>query len=175
MSSLAGINHITILTGDLDRLAAFYEEVFGAPKLVELPVPEPDGPGRHALIAIGGPAVIHAFELAHVGVPRARPMFERGRIDHFALQVPDTEVFERLRAELLKRGATDGTITDFGIVRVMTFTDPDRHTVELAHWAGSADPHELDMSRASDGELIARRAAGPASRRERHLPSEDLG
>jgi len=32
MSPLAGVNHITVLTGDLDPLAAFYEEVFGAPK-----------------------------------------------------------------------------------------------------------------------------------------------
>ncbi len=166
MSSLAGVNHITVLTGDLDRLAAFYEEVFAAPKLVELPVPEPDGPGRHALIGIGGGAVLHLFELGRVALPPARPMFDRGRIDHFALQVTDADALERLRAELLSRGATDGTVTDFGIVRVLTFTDPDGHTVELAHWVGDGDPGELDMSRASDDELIHRRATaagrGPA-------------
>jgi catechol 2,3-dioxygenase-like lactoylglutathione lyase family enzyme len=38
MVSLDGVNHITFLTHDLDRLAAFYEEAFGARKLVELPV-----------------------------------------------------------------------------------------------------------------------------------------
>lgn len=159
MSSLAGINHITVLTGDLDdRPAAFYEELFGARKLVELPVPEPDGPGRHALIGIGGGAVLHAFELARSAPPAARPIFERGRIEHFGVNVAGEETFARLRAELLERGVTDGAVTDFGIVRVLTFTDPDGHPVELAHWVDGTDPAGLDMSRASDDELIARRA-----------------
>ncbi|MBV9197657.1 MAG: VOC family protein [Solirubrobacterales bacterium] len=164
MSSLAGVNHVTVLTSDLDQLSAFYEDVFGARKLVDLPVREPDGPGRHALIGIGGGAVLHLFELRRVALPPARPMFARGRVDHFALHAPDREAFERLRSQLLARGATDGAVTDFGIVRVLTFTDPDGYPVELAHWVGAANPDELDMSHASDDELIARRAAvSPAS------------
>jgi catechol 2,3-dioxygenase-like lactoylglutathione lyase family enzyme len=166
---LSGVNHISLLTRDLDRLVAFYEEVFGARRLVELPVPEPDGPGRHALIGIGGGAVLHAFELARVALSPARPMFERGRIDHFALHVAELKLFERLRSHLLARGLRNGTVTDFGIVRVLTFTDPDGHAAELTHWVGGADPGDLDMSRASDAELIARRArpragAGPRRR-----------
>jgi catechol 2,3-dioxygenase-like lactoylglutathione lyase family enzyme len=54
MGSLAGVNHITFLTSDLDRLVGFYREVLGARKLMELSVPEPEGPGRHALITLGG-------------------------------------------------------------------------------------------------------------------------
>jgi catechol 2,3-dioxygenase-like lactoylglutathione lyase family enzyme len=175
MSTLAGVNHITVLTGELDRLAAFYEDVFGARKLMELPVPAPDGPGRHALIGIGGGAVLHLFELQRVAIPPARAMFGRGRIDHFALQVSDARTLERLRAELLKRGATDGTVTDFGVVRVLTFTDPDGHAVELAHWVGGTHPGGLDMSRASDDQLTARRAAraarDPTSRRGSDRPT----
>ena len=173
MSSLAGVNHITVLTDELDRLRAFYEEVFGARLLVELPVPEPDGPGRHALLGIGGGAALHLFELQRVATPAARAMFARGRIDHFALQAPDVGTFERLRVTLCARGATDGAVTDFGIVRVLTFSDPDGHPVELAHWAGGADLGELDMSRANDDELIARRSAAisrsPTSRHEPHI------
>ena len=157
MPSLAGINHVTLLTSDLDRLVCFYGEVFGARKLVELPVPEPDGPGRHALIAIGAGAALHAFELSRTQPPRAQPMFGRGRIDHFALQAADPEMFERLRAVLIARSVTDGSVTDFGVVRVLTFTDPDGHAVELAHWIGATDPMEVDMTRASDDRLIASR------------------
>ncbi|MBV9049366.1 MAG: VOC family protein [Solirubrobacterales bacterium] len=159
MSRLSGVNHITLLTHDLDRLAAFYEEVFGARRLVELTVREPDGPGRHALIGIGGGAALHAFQLTRAAVPPARAIFERGRIDHFALNVNELETFERLRSELLARGVSHGRVTDFGIVRVLTFADPDGHAVELAHWVGGHDPVHLDMSRASDAELIARRPA----------------
>lgn len=51
---LAGVDRITFLTSDLDPLVGFYQEVFGARKLMELSVPEPEGPGRHALITLGG-------------------------------------------------------------------------------------------------------------------------
>lgn len=85
-------------------------------------------------------------------------MFERGRIDHFALNVTEVETFERLRSDLLARGVSDGSVTDFGIVRVLTFTDPDGHAVELAQWVGAPEPVDLDMSRASDAEPIARGA-----------------
>ena len=74
--------------------------------------------------AIGAGASLHVFEFARVPTPTARPMFERGRIDHFALGAADTETFERLRADLVARGSTDGTVTDFGVIRVLTFTDP---------------------------------------------------
>jgi catechol 2,3-dioxygenase-like lactoylglutathione lyase family enzyme len=159
MSLLSGINHITFLTSDLDRLVMFYEEVFGARKLVELPVPEPEGPGRHALIALGAGATLHAFELSKTPPPPARPMFQRGRIDHFPLHVADAETFERLRQDLLALGVTDGAVTDFGVTRVLTFVDPDGHYVELAHWVGVTDPADLDMSKATDEEIVARRAA----------------
>ena len=156
---LSGVNHITFLTSDLDRLALFYEEVFRATRVMELPIPEPEGPGRHALIAIGAGASLHVFEFARIPTPAARPMFERGRIDHFALGAADSKTFERLRAELVARGRTDGTVTDFGVMRVLTFTDPDGHAIELAHWVGGVDPADLDMSRATDDERTAQRAA----------------
>ena len=62
MSNLTGINHVTFLTADMDRLAAFYEDMFQARRVLELPVPEHDG--RHALIEIGDGAALHALELA---------------------------------------------------------------------------------------------------------------
>jgi len=63
---ISGINHIAFLTSDLDRLTGFYEELFGARKVVELPIPEPEGPGRHALIAVGAGATLHVFEFAKI-------------------------------------------------------------------------------------------------------------
>ncbi len=87
-----------------------------------------------------------------ITTPTARPMFERGRIDDFALGAVDAETSERLRADLVARGHTDGAVTDFGVMRVLTFNDPDGHAVELAHWVGGVDPTDLDMSRATDDE-----------------------
>lgn len=157
---ISGINHIAFLASDLDRLTGFHEELLGAKKFVELPIPEPEGPGRHALIGVGAGAMLHAFELAKIPPPVERPMFQRGRIDHFALNVPDAETFEALRAELVARGRSDGIVADFGVMRVMSFTDLDGHTLELAHWVGGDEPIELDMAEATDAERTAQRAAG---------------
>jgi catechol 2,3-dioxygenase-like lactoylglutathione lyase family enzyme len=138
MVQVSGINHVAFLTSDLDRLAGSYEEMFGARKVVELPIPK--GPGRHALIAIGAGATLHVFEFAKIPPPTARPMFQRGRIDHLALNVPDAETFESLRVALVAGGSSDGVVTDFGVMRVVSFSDPDGHTLELAHWVGGSDP-----------------------------------
>lgn len=52
-------------------------------------------------------------------------MFGRGHIDHFGLDVADAKIFEELRRRLVEAGATDGTVTDFGITRNVWFEDPD--------------------------------------------------
>jgi catechol 2,3-dioxygenase-like lactoylglutathione lyase family enzyme len=162
--NLQGINHIAFLTVDLGRLCRFYDELFGARTVVELPIPQPEGPGRHALISVGGGATLHAFEFANIPTPPARPMFERGRIDHFALNVADAATFERLRSVMLERGISDGIVTDFGVMRVVSFTDPDGHTLELAHWVGGDDPSHIDPTKATDAERTAQRAAsGPSA------------
>jgi hypothetical protein len=94
-----------------------------------------DGPGgtRHALLPLGGGAVLHPFE-----VPDARPdgsaseMFHRGRIDHFALDAGDEPTLQRLRARLMAAGASDGTVTDFGPILSVPFRDPDGTHLEIA-------------------------------------------
>jgi catechol 2,3-dioxygenase-like lactoylglutathione lyase family enzyme len=155
---LQGVNHIAFLTSDLERLSHFYQELFGARTVVELPIPEPEGPGRHGLISVGGGAALHAFEFANIPTPPERPMFERGRIDHFALNVADAQTFERLRSDLVERGVSDGIVTDFGMMRVLSFTDPDGHTLELAHWVGGQDPSHIDAAKATDAERTAQRS-----------------
>jgi hypothetical protein len=114
------------------------------------------------LISIGAGASLHAFEFSRIPPPPTAPMFQRGRIDHFALNVRDAETFEQLRTKPLARGSTDGTVTDFGVMRVLTFTDPDGHAVELAHWVGGFDPSEIDASMATDEERSAQRVTAAA-------------
>jgi catechol 2,3-dioxygenase-like lactoylglutathione lyase family enzyme len=162
MGRLSGVNHIALLTSDIDRLASFYEEVFGAAKVLDLPIPEPEGPGRHALISIGAGGSLHAFEFSRIAPPPAAPMFQRGRVDHFALNVSDVETFEQLRTKLLSRGDTDGIVTDFGVMRVLTFRDPDGHSIEVAHWVGGIDPSEINMSTATDEQRTAQRLGASA-------------
>jgi catechol 2,3-dioxygenase-like lactoylglutathione lyase family enzyme len=126
-----GINHVATLTADLDRLIRFYVEVFEGVVLLDLD----EGGLRHAMLDLGGGACLHPFQLD--GNPHGEgsaTMFDRGHLDHVALNVGDDETFETLRRRLVAAGATDGMVTDFGNVRTVWFRDPDGGEGEIAQW-----------------------------------------
>lgn len=137
MPLAAGCNHIAMHTQDLDRLIAFYEEVFDA----EVTVDMQEGPIRHALVDLGGGFCLHPFQHADGSSHAAgsNAMFDRGHLDHLAIDVGDVETFQLLRTRLVDAGASDGTITDFGAVRCVWFEDPDGMGAEIAIWS-DGDP-----------------------------------
>lgn len=119
---LDGFNHVAVLTSDTRRLAAFYQDVFGAEVDGELEMDE----GRLTLIRIGDAAELNVFEIeGNTEAQRQTPMFGRGRIDHLGLQAASLDAFDEIRQRLVERGASDGFVTDFGQVLSVFFTDPD--------------------------------------------------
>jgi catechol 2,3-dioxygenase-like lactoylglutathione lyase family enzyme len=117
-----GAHHVATLTADLDRLIAFYGDVFDAEVVLDL---SEDGV-RHALIDLGGGFVLHPFEIQGADVPQGElPMFERGRIDHLALSADDPEAFWAVRERIHRAGASDGEVVDLGLLLSAGFTDPD--------------------------------------------------
>jgi catechol 2,3-dioxygenase-like lactoylglutathione lyase family enzyme len=131
MTVTAGVNHIALITEDLDRFVRFYTEVIGASVIAEL---DEDGL-RHAMLDVGRGAGLHAFEQAgHPDATASRATFARGHLDHFALNLADRATFEAVRTRLVDAGASDGTITDFGSVLSVSFVDPDGCDLEIALW-----------------------------------------
>jgi catechol 2,3-dioxygenase-like lactoylglutathione lyase family enzyme len=94
---LNDIHHLTFITADLDRLIGFYERVFEARVTVDL---EEEGL-RHAFIEVGPHTVLHPFQVPGVEPLGSQPVFQRGRLDHFALNAASEEAFRELhrRAE----------------------------------------------------------------------------
>ena len=121
---LNGFNHVAILTGDLDRLEHFYRDVFDVNDVHDMQF----GEVRHRLMRVGEQSVLHAFEMP---APEPGPIFQRGRVDHVALNVDDHDEFERLRQRLVSIGASDGEVTDFGALISVGFQDPDGLVCEL--------------------------------------------
>ncbi len=119
---LDGINHVAVLTGDVDRLISFYEEVFDATWDDVPGMPE----GRMSLIYLGHGAELNVFEVrGNDEHTRQTPMFGRGRLDHLALQAGSIEAFDEVRSRLMARGSADDFVTDFGHVLSLFFRDPD--------------------------------------------------
>ncbi len=52
-------------------------------------------------------------------------MFERGRIDHFALLAPSEEAFREIRRRLESEGAAGRPVRDTKTAWIMDFHDPD--------------------------------------------------
>src|ERR687897_824489 len=121
---LTGLNHIAILTDDLDRLEAFYRDAFEVEDVHRM---ECRGL-RHTLLRVGSRAILHAFEQP---APAPAPMFERGRLDHLALNVDSFEDFEVLRKRLVALGASTGEVTNFGALLSVNYRDPDGLDCEL--------------------------------------------
>ena len=111
MSLLNDINHLTFLTADMSRLIDFYTRVFEAPVTMDL---EEEGL-RHTFIEVGPHTVLHPFQVPGVVPPSHQPpMFQRGRLDHFAFNAASEQAFLELRRRLLAEGASDGIVTDMG-------------------------------------------------------------
>ncbi len=143
MTLLSGIHHLTFLTADMDRLIAFYSRVFDATVTLDL---EEDGL-RHAFIEIGPRTVLHPFEIPGVDVPQeSAPMFQRGRIDHFALDAASQEAFHDLRRRLVAAGQYVSDITAMGSLLIFTFADPDGAMQEVV-WAKPGVPVEQGIRR----------------------------
>ena len=120
-----GINHIAMITSDLDRHRTFYEDVIGLD--TQLVMGPGDDHGRHAILFAGN-CVLHVFEVpgydpAAQGVGGA--MFERGRLDHLGFTVPDDVGLGEVRDRLVAAGATDGEIRPLGPTLSVRYWDPD--------------------------------------------------
>ncbi len=131
MALSTGINHVALLTTDVDAFLAFYGEVFDA----EIVSDQTEQGMRHAAVDLGAGAVLHAFCIEGNAHATGRPeMFDRGHLDHFGINAPDVDTLREVRQRLVDRGASDGTITDFGILRSVSFEDPDGFAGEVALW-----------------------------------------
>lgn len=134
MGLVNGCNHIAIITSDVDRFVRFYGDIFEGTVLADMT----EGGFRHVMLDLGGVA-LHPFQITgNAHATGSDVMFERGHIDHLALNVDDEAVFQELRHRLVEAGATDGVLTDFGMTRNVWFVDPDGMGCEIVMWADAA-------------------------------------
>jgi catechol 2,3-dioxygenase-like lactoylglutathione lyase family enzyme len=156
MGALTGVNHVATVSKDLDRLIDFYDRVFGARVLLDVEVPEmvlqtARGPARHVFIEVGGPSVLHAWQIEGIDPSQFDgEIFSRGRVDHFALLTGTYSNFEGLRRKLVAEGASTGEVNDFGLMLSFSFQDPDGLWAEVAWWKDGPDLSGLDAELMTD-------------------------
>jgi len=125
---LAGFDHVAVLTADLERFVEFYSDVFGA---------HVEGRLRNeglemVVLRIGPSSEINVFQIdGNHEAAKQTPIFGRGRLDHFAFRATSIDQFDELRGELIRRGCSDGFVTDFGQVLSVFFRDPEGLELEV--------------------------------------------
>lgn len=134
MSHLAAVHHIATATNDLDRLVGFYQEAFDLDPLPGFPMESPVG--RLAFYDIGGVQLQVCESGAISPAPADAPavLLQKDlRVDHVTFRIDDAQAFATVTANLVRLGASDGTVQDFRGADLLAFTDPDGHTAEVIH------------------------------------------
>jgi catechol 2,3-dioxygenase-like lactoylglutathione lyase family enzyme len=162
------IGHVAVITADLDRFRAFYEDVIGLRTAVVLRMPEPPGL-RHAVLSVTDVSIVHVFER-----PGYDPVAEgvgteiglRGRLDHLAFHMASPADLEAVRARLVAVGASDGFVAPHGPVHSVRFHDPDGLEGEVTatnpSWDPSEDAHHV-VEEEPDPSMFARLVAATAT------------
>jgi catechol 2,3-dioxygenase-like lactoylglutathione lyase family enzyme len=148
MELLKGVNHVAVLTGNLDRFVEFYTKVFE----LEVVFSESTIGFRHAILRTGPDSWLHPAEIAeNAHAVGGAAMFSRGHIDHLALTASSQQAFAEIRRRLVARGASPGLVEDLGAFHALWFEDPDGMRAELTvivdpTLAGIHEPRPLKTS-----------------------------
>ncbi len=128
MQLVKGVNHVAVLTADLDRFIEFYTRVFG----LEVAFSEDAAGFRHAILRTGPDSWLHPAEIANnAHATGVAAMFSRGHLDHLALTAASEAAFAEARSRLVECGASTGVVEDLGPFRALWFDDPDGMRGEL--------------------------------------------
>lgn len=134
-----GINHLALITGDMDATVRFYHGVLGARLVATIGTAD----FRHYFFEIGPGHTVAFFEYADAppasfakpaGVPDPRAV----QFDHLSLDLADEAALEALRARLEAFDCEVTDVIDHGFVRSIYFTDPNGIALEASWWVRDA-------------------------------------
>ena len=143
MSRPLGVSHVAVVTADLDRFRAFYEDALGLETTVVF-----SGGASHSrqAIVMAGDSMLHVFEVADydpVTRKMSPAMFERGRLDHLGFTVADLGALTAVRDRLLTVDASSGDIHQLGPMLSLRFVDPDGLESEINCYNEEFDPSTM--------------------------------
>ena len=134
-----GINHLALITDDMDATVRFYHGVLGARLVATLGTPD----FRHYFFEFGVGNTVAFFEYAGqkldtfakpAGVPDPRAI----QFDHLSFNVADAQALELLRKRVDHYGCGVTEVVDHGFIRSIYFTDPNGIALEASYWVEDA-------------------------------------
>jgi catechol 2,3-dioxygenase-like lactoylglutathione lyase family enzyme len=142
-----GINHLALVTPDMDATVRFYVGVLG----MRLAATTMAGPMRHYFFEMGRGNTVAFFEVEGAETfakPAGGPTDRAIQLDHISFDVPDEHALEMLRKRLLAAGSEVTEVVDHGFIRSVYFTDPNGIALEASWWVvdGTGRPTDYNDS-----------------------------
>ena len=137
-----GLNHLALITNDMDATVRFWHGVLGAPLVATIGTDT----FRHYFFEFGPKSSVAFFE--YIGehadqIAKPAGVFDAraGQFDHLSMDLPDEAALLALRSRLDEHGSEVTDVVDHGLMRSIYFTDPNGIALEASWWAD--DPTAL--------------------------------
>jgi catechol 2,3-dioxygenase-like lactoylglutathione lyase family enzyme len=140
-----GINHLALITNDMDATVRFYHGVLGARLVAHLG----NASFRHYFFELGAGNTVAFFEYRGLDIqsfakPAGVPDPRAVQFDHVSFNVPDEQALLTLRARLKAAGSEVTDVVDHGFIRSIYFTDPSGIALEASWWVTDATGRDAD-------------------------------
>lgn len=141
-----GINHLALVTPDMDATVRFYHGVLGMRLVASVMA----GPMRHYFFEIGPENTIAFFEVKGAGAfaaPAGIPdRLRKAQFDHLSFNVADEDALVELQARLRSFGCEVTPVVDHGFVHSIYFSDPHGIALEASWWVLDATARPADYT-----------------------------
>jgi catechol 2,3-dioxygenase-like lactoylglutathione lyase family enzyme len=140
-----GINHLALVTTDMDATTRFYHGVLGARLVATIGTPG----FRHYFFEFGPEQTVAFFEYRGVELdtfakPAGMPDPRAIQFDHLSFNLSDEASLESLRRRLKEFGCEVTDVVDHEIMRSIYFTDPNGIALEASWWVVDATGRPSD-------------------------------
>lgn len=174
--AFAGINHLALVTDDIDKTTRFYRDVLGC-RLVATSAATIDGERlRHYFFSLGAGNTVAFFEFPGVQLAPERPMAKAAdgvQFDHVSFDMASYDDLLILRKRLEAFGVPVSRIVDHDFVHSVYFKDPNHIALEASVWM--MDPlTEIAYQDPDPVAAVKEQAAPGPDYRLRQLPAETL-
>jgi catechol 2,3-dioxygenase-like lactoylglutathione lyase family enzyme len=141
----SGVNHLALVTPDMDATVRFYVGVLGMPLVSTLMA----GPMRHYFFEIAPHNTVAFFEIVGAqtfrkGAGSAAPY--PVQLDHISFNVPSMADLFWLQARIRAAGSEVTEVVDHGVMKSVYFTDPNGIALEASCWVHDGTGRAFDPS-----------------------------
>ncbi len=140
-----GVNHLALVTPDMDATVRFYHGVLGMPLVTTLMA----GPMRHYFFEIAPGNTVAFFEVVDAetfdkgaGGPAPHPV----QLDHLSFNLADEDALAQLQSRIKAAGSEVTEIVDHGVMKSVYFTDPNGIALEASCWVADGTGRPMDVN-----------------------------